>query len=99
MPESEYPPHNLPVALENALERAVGTSVHTLHHLRDCVLEYSRRQAARSVPLNDVIVGVGRLLMTAEDNSTSRAEGEPKRDQQLARQVRAWCAEGYGLHS
>lgn len=99
MPESESPPRSLPAALEDALSRAVGTSIHTLGHLRESVIDYSRRQAAHRVPLNDVIVAVGRLLMTAEDNVTARENGEVMRDPELARQIRAWCSQGYGMPS
>lgn len=99
MPESEFPPRGLPAALEAALSRAVGTSIHSLAHLRECVVDYSRRQAEHRVPLNDVIVAVGRLLMTAEDDMTARDKGEATRDPELARQVRAWCAEGYKMIS
>ena len=92
--QSGLPPQDLPAALAEALERAVGTSVQSLHHLRSCVTNYARRERARDVPLNDVIVAVGRLLMDAEDEVIPAEHGKA-RDPELARQVRAWCAEEY----
>jgi hypothetical protein len=88
-------PQDLPSALANALERAVGTSLNSLHQLRGLVVGYARRQQEHGVPLNDVIVAVGRMLMTAEDDAAPRAPAALARDPELARQVRAWCAEGY----
>jgi len=90
-----FPPKDLPSALANALERAVGTSLDSLHHLRGFVIGYARRQQAHGVALNDVIVAVGRLLMTAEDDAVPHPPAAEARDPELARQVRAWCAEGY----
>lgn len=95
--QSEFPPQDLPAALAEALERAVGTSVQSLHHLRSCVINYAKREQKRSIPVNDVIVAVGRLLMTAEDDIKSGTDGSEARDPELARQVRAWCAEAYSL--
>ncbi len=91
------PPQDLPAALAEALERAVGTSLQSLHRLRDCVVNYARRQENHGVPLNDVIVTVGRLLMAAEDDADPASDGKQSRDPALARQVRAWCAEGYAV--
>jgi hypothetical protein len=88
-------PKDLPTALADALERAVGTSLDSLHNLRGLVIAHSRRQQAHGVPLNDVIVAVGRLLMTAEDDAVPHPPATQARDPELARQVRAWCAEGY----
>jgi hypothetical protein len=96
MPENPgFPPQDLPSALSSALERAVGTSLNSLHQLRGLVIGYARRQHEHDVPLNDVIVAIGRLLMTAEDDAAPRPSAAPARDPELARQVRAWCAEGY----
>ena len=96
---SELPPQDLPAALAEALERAVGTSVQTLHHLRSCVINYAKREERRGVPINDVIVAVGRLLMTAEDEAIPRPDGTEARDPELARQVRAWCSEAYSARN
>jgi hypothetical protein len=90
-----FPPKDLSSALAAALERAVGTSLDSLHHLRGFVIGYARRQQSHGVPLNDVIVDVGRLLMTAEDDAVPHPPAAAARDPELARQVRAWCAEGY----
>lgn len=90
-----FPPKDLPTALANALERTVGTSLDSLHNLRGLIIGYSRRQQAHGVPLNDVIVDVGRLLMTAEDDAVPHPPAAEARDPELARQLRAWCAEGY----
>jgi hypothetical protein len=90
-----FPPKDLPTALADALERGVGTSLDSLHNLRGLVVGYARRQQAHGVPLNDVIVAVGRLLMTAEDDAVPHPPAIQARDPDLARQVRAWCAEGY----
>ena len=96
MPEIPgFPPKDLPTALANALERAVGTSLDSLHNLRGLIIGYARRQEAHGVPLNDVIVAVGRQLMTAEDDALPRDGVAEARDPELARQLRAWCAEGY----
>jgi len=89
------PPKDLPSALAHALERTVGTSLDSLHHLRGFIIGYSQRQKSHGVPLNDVIVAVGRLLMTAEDDAVPHPPAAEARDPELARQVRAWCAEGY----
>ena len=90
-----FPPNDLPSALANALERALGTSLDSLHNLRGLIVGYAQRQQSHGVPLNDVIVAVGRLLMTAEDDAVPRAGAVEARDPELARQLRAWCAEGY----
>jgi hypothetical protein len=89
------PPQDLPAALAEALERSVGTSLVSLHHLRSCVINYAKREERRGVPVNDVIVAVGRLLMAAEDDVIPKTDGTGARDPDLARQVRAWCAEAY----
>jgi hypothetical protein len=90
-----FPPKDLPTALSEALERALGTSLDSLHNLRGLIVGFARRQQAHGVPLNDVIVAVGRLLMTAEDDAVPRLGAAEARDPELARQLRAWCAEGY----
>jgi hypothetical protein len=89
------PPQDLPAALADALARGVGTSLDSLHHLRSSVINYARREEKRGVPVNDVIVAVGRLLMAAEDDVVPKTDGSSARDPDLARQVRAWCAEAY----
>jgi hypothetical protein len=81
--------------LAEALDRAVGISVQSLHHLRSCVINYANREQRRGTPINDVIVAVGRLLMDAEDDALPKTDGRGTRDPELARQVRAWCAEAY----
>lgn len=96
MPENPaIPPKDLPTALSSALERALGTSLDSLHNLRGLVIGFARRQYAQGVPLNDVIVAVGRQLMSAEDDAVPRPGAAEARDPELARQLRAWCAEGY----
>lgn len=96
MPENhDFPPKDLPTALAQALERTVGTSLDSLHNLRGLIIGYARRQHSHGVPLNDVIVSVGRLLMNAEDDAVPHPPASEARDPELARQVRAWCAEGY----
>jgi hypothetical protein len=94
MPEFE-PPYNLPAALADVLERAVGRSVATLAHLRVCVIDYSAQQSSRGVPLEDVSDSVERFLTTAEDDAATSENRRTQRDAELARQVRAWCDDGY----
>jgi hypothetical protein len=92
---SGFPRKDLPTALAEALERTVGSSLDSLLDLRTLVIGYARRQHAQGVPLNDVIVAVGRQLMSAEDDAVPRSGATEARDPELARQLRAWCAEGY----
>lgn len=96
MPEiSDSLPPMLPEALARALERTLGTSLDSLHHLRDTVTGYAYRQGRRGVALDEIVVAVGGVLMTVEDDVMPGLIRAERRDPELARQVRAWCAEGY----
>jgi hypothetical protein len=96
MPElSDSLPPMLSSALAKALERSIGTSMDSLHYLRDTVTSYAHRQGLRGVALDQVIVAVGRVLMDAEDDAMPDFIAAEPRDPELARQVRAWCVEGY----
>lgn len=97
MPEQpDTPSSQLNAGLAAALDRALGTSLDSLHTLRRTVREYARRQKQRGVPLDSVMLALSSVLMEAEDD---RQDGDGladgARDPELARQIRAWCSEDY----
>jgi len=89
------PPSQLGVALAQALDRAVGTSLNSLDLLREAIRSYAMNQRARGVPLDHVMVAVGGVLMDAEDERIGKPGLSVSRDPDLARQLRAWCSEYY----
>ena len=95
MPESPQLSHDLLSELTRALRRVPGTALGTLHDLRDVVHRFGRRERLRGSPLEDSILAVHRELMDAEDEVMSTLLATEPRDPALARQVRAWCSEGY----
>lgn len=94
--QSDAPSSLLSDGVATALDRAVGTSLDSLHALRRAVREYARRQKQRGVPLDNVMLTLSSVLMEAEDDRKD-AEGlvSSARDPELARQIRAWCSEDY----
>lgn len=95
MPESPALSHDLLSELTRALKRVPGTAPGSLHDLRDAVHGFARRERLRGSPLEDSILAVHRELMTAEDEVMAMLLATEPRDPALARQVRAWCSEGY----
>lgn len=94
--QADTPSPQLNDGLAEALDRAVGTSLQSLHVLRQSVREYVRRQKNRGVPLDNVMRALSSVLMEAEDerqDGDGLADGA--RDPELARQIRAWCGEDY----
>jgi hypothetical protein len=82
--------------LASALDRALGTSLDSLHSLRRAVGEYVRRQKQRGVPLDNVMLALSSVLMEAEDDrKDGNGLADSTRDPELARQIRAWCSEDY----
>jgi hypothetical protein len=95
------PPTQLNDVLSHALDRAVGTSLDSLHTLRRAVREYTQRQKERGVPLDTIMLALSSVLMEVEDE---RLDGDGSdiggiadgaRDPELARQLRAWCSKDY----
>jgi hypothetical protein len=87
--------HDLLSELTRALRRLPGTALDSLHELRDAVHGFAQRERKRGAPLEDSILAVHRELMAAEDDVMSSLLATESRDPALARQVRAWCSEGY----
>ena len=95
--QSDAPSSLLSDGLATALDRALGTSLDSLHALRRAVREYTRRQKQRGVPLDNVMLALSSVLMEAEDDrKDSDGHASNERDPELARQIRAWCGEDYG---
>jgi hypothetical protein len=95
MPQSQQHSHDLLSELTRALTRLPGTALGSLHELRDAVHGFGRRERQRGSLLEDTILAVHRELMTAEDEVMPTLLSTEARDPALARQVRAWCSEGY----
>jgi hypothetical protein len=95
MPEESHVSHDLLSELIRALTRLPGTALDSLHGLRDAVHGFARRERLRGAALEDSILAVHRELMTAEDEVMASFLSTEPRDPALARQVRAWCSEGY----
>lgn len=81
--------------LSLALDRAVGSSLDSLLVLRKSVNGYTAHQKARAVPLDDIMRALSTLLMEVEDERSANPDAAERRDPELARQLRAWCSEGY----
>ena len=96
-------PHNDPdspstalgAMLEQALDRSVETSLHSLLSLRKAIRDYSRQQRARGMSLDSVMRAVSGALMEVEDDRATASGPSATRDPELARQLRAWCSEDY----
>jgi len=96
MPDTpDSPPALLGNVLAQALDRALGTSLDSLHSLRQAVRSYTAHQKARGIPLDRVMVALSGVLMEAEDERVNGADTGGPRDPELARQLRAWCSEDY----
>ena len=95
MSESTQQSHDLLSELTRALTRLPGTALDSLHGLRDAVHGFAQREKLRGSPLEDSILAVHRELMVAEDEVMAALLSTEPRDPALARQVRAWCSEGY----
>jgi hypothetical protein len=95
MPDSpDSPVAAIAKALVDALDRAVGASLASMHSLRTAVRGYTLHQKSRGVPLDQVMVALSAVLMQAEDDRASDGAAD-HRDPELARQLRAWCSEDY----
>jgi len=92
---TSQPPTHLSAELARALDRAVGTSLDSLDLLRKAIRTYAMDQKARGIPLDQVMVTVGRVLMDVEDDRIGLPQLAALRDPDLARQLRAWCSEYY----
>lgn len=99
MPEASRVSHDLLSELTRALRRLPGTALGTLHDLRDAVYGFAQREESRGAPLEEAILAVHRELMVAEDEVMAEFLATEPRDPALARQVRAWCSEGYGVRA
>ena len=95
MSQSPEVSHDLLSELTRALTRLPGTALDSLHGLRDAVHGFGHRQRLRGTPLEESILAVHRELMAAEDEVMATLLSTEPRDPALARQVRAWCSEGY----
>ncbi len=91
----DSPPALLGSALAQALDRALGTSLDSLHLLRQSVRTYTGHQKSRGIPLDGVMLALSAVLMEAEDERMRGVEVQGPRDPELARQLRAWCSEDY----
>ncbi len=91
----DSPPARFADVLALALDRAVGSSLDSLHTLRNSVRSYTAHQKARGVPLDGVMRAVSAVLMNVEDERSVEPGTEGRRDPELARQLRAWCSEDY----
>jgi hypothetical protein len=80
--------------LEQALDRAVDSSLSSLESLRDAVGSYTRHEKNRGMSLDSIMRGISSVLMQVEDERASPEDTSP-RDPKLARQLRAWCSECY----
>ena len=87
--------HDLLSELTRALSRVPGTTLDSLSDLRDAVHRFAQRGNLRGSPLEETILAVHRELMAAEDDVMAQFLATEPRDPALARQVRAWCSEGY----
>ena len=81
--------------LEQALDRSVETSLHSLTSLRKAIRDYTRQQRSRGMTLDGIMRAVSGALMEVEDDRGTKAEPAEMRDPELARQLRAWCSEDY----
>jgi hypothetical protein len=81
--------------LTRALSRVPGTTLGSLSDLRAAVHRFAERESHRGSPLEETILAVHRELMAAEDDVMAQFLATEPRDPALARQVRAWCSEGY----
>lgn len=97
MTKSSEASRDLPSELTRALRRLPGTTLGSLHDLRDAVHKFAAREERRGSPLEDTILAVHRELMAAEDELMAMFLATEPRDPALARQVRAWCSEGYRM--
>ena len=95
MSDSQHMSHDLLSELTRALTRVPGTALQSLHGLRDAVHGFAKREKLRGAPLEESILAVHRELMAAEDEVMATLLSTEPRDPALARQVRAWCSEGY----
>lgn len=99
--KQDLPPTQLNDVMSRALDRAVGTSLTSLHQLRQAVREYTLRQRQRGVPLDNIMLALSGVLMEVEDDrldgdgNDAHGNGDGARDPELARQVRAWCGEDF----
>ncbi len=95
MPEFPERSHDLLSELTLALGRTPGTALGSLHDLRAAVHRFAERERRHGLSLEDIMLAVHRELMAAEDEVMAMLLATEPRDPALARQVRAWCSEGY----
>jgi hypothetical protein len=82
-------------ALAGALERAVGTSLLTLHSLRDAVDNYTIHQKSRGISLDGVRQALTAAILDVEDERGLSTDPMDSHDAELSRQVQSWCGEVY----
>jgi len=93
--DAEAPSSALGTMLEEALDRSVETSLHSLAALRKAIRTYAHHQKSRGVTLDSVMRAVSNVLMELEDDRALELNPVRARDPELARQLRAWCGEDY----
>jgi hypothetical protein len=81
--------------LEQALDRSVETSLHSLVSLRKAIRDYTHHQKNRGMTLDGIMRAVSGTLMEVEDDRATGVGPDAMRDPDLARQLRAWCSEDY----
>lgn len=83
-------------ALADALDRATGASLDSLHALHTSVRGFAAQKRRQGHFLEEVLASLQLALASAEDDRSVTADGVRIPDKALARQIEAWCRRAYG---
>jgi len=87
----------LGLELTAALDRSMETSLKSLSSLRDAVRSFTTQSRDRGVPLHAVIRSAEAMLHEAEEDRVCEVTPSPARDIVLAKQLREWCKDDFGV--
>lgn len=83
--------------LTAALDRSLQTSFTSLSSLRLAVRTYATHHRERGIPLHSIIRSAEKLLFDAEEERVTDVTPSPGRDTELAKQLRQWCKDDFGV--
>jgi hypothetical protein len=94
---SSSPASVLGLEITAALDRSLETSLRSLSSLRSAVRKYTTHSRECGVPLHSVIRSAETILYDAEEDRVTDLTPSPSRDIELAKQLRQWCKDDFGV--